>query len=53
LAKAYLQSFIDIIEIDDQQVRIKGSKDSLEKAGEPATVFPVFADEYKVARQSE
>ena len=30
--KAYLQSFINVIEIDDQQVRIKGSKDLLEKA---------------------
>ncbi|HTV31288.1 MAG TPA: recombinase family protein [Xanthobacteraceae bacterium] len=30
--KAYLQSLIDVIEVDDQQVRIKGSKDLLEKA---------------------
>jgi site-specific DNA recombinase len=30
--KAYLQSFINVIEIDDHQVRIKGSKDLLEKA---------------------
>ena len=30
--KAYLRSLIDIIEVDDTQVRIKGSKDVLEKA---------------------
>jgi len=30
--KAYLQSLIDVIEVDDHQVRIKGSKDVLEKA---------------------
>jgi DNA invertase Pin-like site-specific DNA recombinase len=30
--KAYLRSLIDVIEIDDHQVRIKGSKDLLEKA---------------------
>jgi site-specific DNA recombinase len=30
--KAYLQSLIDVIEVDDRQIRIKGSKDVLEKA---------------------
>jgi site-specific DNA recombinase len=30
--KAYLRSLIDVIEVDDHQVRIKGSKDLLEKA---------------------
>jgi site-specific DNA recombinase len=30
--KDYLQSFIDTIEIDDGQIRIRGSKDVLEKA---------------------
>ena len=30
--KAYLQSLIDVIEVDDHQIRIKGSKDLLEKA---------------------
>ena len=30
--KAYLQSLIDVIEVDDHQIRIKGSKDVLEKA---------------------
>src|SRR5262252_7536021 len=30
--KAYLRSLIDVIEIDDDQIRIKGSKDLLEKA---------------------
>ena len=30
--KAYLQSFIDVIEVDDIQIRIKGSKDVLEWA---------------------
>ena len=30
--KAYLRSLIDVVEIDDHQVRIKGSKELLEKA---------------------
>ena len=30
--KAYLQSLIDVVEVDDAQVRIKGSKDVLERA---------------------
>ena len=30
--KAYMQSLIDVIEVDDRQIRIKGSKDVLEKA---------------------
>ena len=30
--KAYLQSFITAIEVDDRQIRIRGSKDLLEKA---------------------
>jgi site-specific DNA recombinase len=30
--KAYLRSLIDVIEVDDRQVRIKGSKDVLERA---------------------
>ncbi len=30
--KAYLQSLIDIIEVDDRHIRIKGNKDVLEKA---------------------
>jgi site-specific DNA recombinase len=30
--KAYLQSLIEVIEVDDHQVRIKGSKDVLERA---------------------
>jgi site-specific DNA recombinase len=30
--KAYLQSLIDVIEIDDRQIRIKGRKELLEKA---------------------
>ena len=30
--KAYLRSLIDVIEVDDRQIRIKGSKDVLEKA---------------------
>ena len=30
--KAYLRSLIDVIEIDDGQIRIKGSKDVLERA---------------------
>jgi site-specific DNA recombinase len=29
--KAYLQSLIDVIEVDDAQIRIKGSKDVLEQ----------------------
>ncbi len=31
LRKAYLQSLIDVIEVDDTQIRIKGSKDVLER----------------------
>ena len=30
--KAYLQSLIDVVEIDDRQIRIKGRKELLEKA---------------------
>jgi hypothetical protein len=30
--KAYLQSLIDVIEVDDTQIHIKGSKDVLERA---------------------
>ena len=30
--KAYLQALVDVIEVDDHRVRIKGSKDVLEKA---------------------
>ena len=30
--KAYMQLLIDAIEVDDRQIRIKGSKDVLEKA---------------------
>jgi site-specific DNA recombinase len=30
--KAYLRSLLDVIEVDDNQVRIKGTKDVLEKA---------------------
>ena len=30
--KAYLQSFIDVVEVDDHRIRIKGSKDVLERA---------------------
>src|SRR5262249_31474430 len=30
--KAYLRSMIDVIEVDDAQIRIKGSKDVLERA---------------------
>jgi site-specific DNA recombinase len=30
--KAYLQSLITTIEVDDQQIRIRGTKDLLEKA---------------------
>jgi site-specific DNA recombinase len=30
--KAYLQSLIEVIEVDDHQVRINGNKDLLEKA---------------------
>ncbi len=30
--KAYLRSIIDIVEVDDTRVRIKGSKDVLERA---------------------
>jgi site-specific DNA recombinase len=30
--KAYLRALIDVIEVDDRQIRIKGSKSVLEKA---------------------
>jgi site-specific DNA recombinase len=30
--KAYLQSLIDVVEVGDHTIRIKGSKDVLEKA---------------------
>ena len=30
--KAYLRSLIDVIEVDDARIRIKGSKDVLERA---------------------
>lgn len=30
--KAYLQSIIDVVEVDDSKIRIKGSKDLLERA---------------------
>jgi site-specific DNA recombinase len=30
--KAYLRSLIDVVEVDDHHIRIKGSKDLLEKA---------------------
>ncbi len=30
--KAYLQSLIQVVEVDDHQIRIKGSKDVLERA---------------------
>ena len=30
--KAYLQSLIDVVEVDDHRIRIKGSKDVLERA---------------------
>ena len=30
--KAYLQSIIDVVEVDDHRIRIKGSKDVLERA---------------------
>jgi site-specific DNA recombinase len=30
--KAYLQSLIDTVEIDDHQIRIRGSKEVLERA---------------------
>ena len=30
--KAYMRSLIDVIEVDDRQIRIKGSKDLLERA---------------------
>jgi hypothetical protein len=29
--RAYLQSLVDVIEVDDRQIRIKGSKELLER----------------------
>jgi len=40
--KAYLQSLIEVVEVDDHRIRIKGSKDVLERAvlaGEAAGEF--------------
>jgi len=34
--KAYLQSLIDVIEVNDPQIRIRGSKDVLERPFRPA-----------------
>ena len=45
--KAYLQSLIDVVEVDDHQIRIKGSKEVLERAvlaGQTQRNW--FADEY-------
>jgi hypothetical protein len=40
--KAYLQSLIDVIEVDDGQIRIKGNRDVLEQAvANPRTVGPI------------
>jgi site-specific DNA recombinase len=46
--KAYLQFLIDVIEVDDTQIRIKGSKDVARKSGpgQPEWVLSGFADEY-------
>lgn len=47
--KAYLQSLIDVIEVDDDQIRIKGRRDVLERVvlaqrhADPRG----FADEYQ------
>jgi site-specific DNA recombinase len=30
--KSYIRSLIDVIEVDDAQIRVKGSKDVLERA---------------------
>jgi hypothetical protein len=43
--KAYLQALINTIEVDDYLVRIKGSKELLEKAV-LCKRSRVFADEY-------
>jgi hypothetical protein len=46
--KAYLQSLIDVIEVDDNVIRIKGDKDLLEKRGlgSQERWQSGFADEY-------
>ena len=45
--EAYLQSLIHVIEVDDSQIRIKGSKDVLESgSGQPERGRSGFADEY-------
>jgi hypothetical protein len=49
--KAYLRSLIDAVEVDDAQVRIKGSKDAREScSGQWIGGRTAFADEYQVAR---
>lgn len=45
--KVYLQSHIDVIDVIDNQIRIKGSKDVLERAVFGGRMG--FADEYEVA----
>jgi hypothetical protein len=39
--KAYLQSLIDVIEVDDIRIRIKGSKDVLESAALASRMVPL------------
>ena len=38
--KAYLQSLINVVEVDDHSIRIKGSKDVLERASLPDRPHP-------------
>jgi hypothetical protein len=51
VSTAYLQSLIDMIEVDDAQIRIKGSKELLERTvlASRNGVHSGFADEYWLA----
>ena len=53
--KAYLQALIDVIEVDDHRVRIKGKQGRARKGcvDLPGRGNSVFADEYQVARRKE
>jgi site-specific DNA recombinase len=46
LREAYLQSLIDVIEVDDTQIRIRGIKDVLER-----TVLPAGLGPFRVRRR--
>ena len=53
--KAYLQSLIDVVEVDDKQIRIKGSKEVLERAvlaGQVAEAGSQMSTRWRARRDS-